>query len=548
MIPHKTLVSQFSLSPMRKLVKSILFLTISSLPALPLAAEVLTITNLPDVRPGENNRTNFAFGEVRSLDLKDFFQVYPSPGPRLTIEFTSPVLDRVREVDLAVSGDSGANPIKNPDSPNIQSIWTYQTVDGQPYNHILDAHPDRFVWQDHEVVFELHAKDSPMTVANFLSYVKRGDFDRTIVHRRVTNPNVLQAGGFQFKDYNFPQGIVRRANIPTEPNLSNVGGTLAMANTGQPDSATSQFFINLSDSGLPREAYASFGELVSGNLDALTDLGRAIVGRLTNSQPSWTDIPFFAPMYYLTESERSFVTFDRFTATEGSTDGISLSWEFYAVEEDEDDEDAPDPVEPDRDSFEISIDDDGVFSVRRRDTGFATVIIKASYQGQEREFFWNLAAYNPEVGRHVDPSIEAFPGNLYVHNVMGTFFDIHAPYLYHESLGNIWLTRLQPNGTNIIGTNQIYLKDHALGWLYGSNARTLSASRPAWPWFYSVENEAWIFHVVESNPNNRFFWDTRTEEWFSTRRDSSTESGWVVFRWDSDSQSWYADPDFFADN
>lgn len=550
MIPHKTDVLQFFPFPMRKLVNSVLFLTISSLSAFQLGAEVLTITNLPDVRPGENNRTNFAFAEVRSLDLNDFFQVYPSPGPRLTIEFTSPVLDSVREVDLAVAGDPSANPVKNPESPNIQSIWTYQTVDGQPYDHILDAHPDRFVWQDHEVVFDLHAADSPMTVANFLSYVKRGDFDRTIIHRRVaqTGLNVLQAGGFHFKDYAFPQGIVRRANIPTEPNLENVAGTLAMANTGQPDSATNQFFINLTDSSLPREAYASFGELVSGNLDVLVDLGRAIVGRLPNSNPAWTDIPFYTPLYYLSEAERSFVSLDRFTATEGTTDGISLSWEFYAVEEDEDDEDSPEPVEPDRDSFEISIDDDGIFSVRRRDTGFATVIVKATYQGQEREFFWNLAAYNPEVGRHADPSIEAFPGNLYVHNVMGTFFDIHAPYFFHESLGNIWLSRLRPDGVNLIGTNQIYVKDNLLGWLYGSNAATLSASRPAWPWFYSFENEAWIFHVVESTPDNRFFWDPRREEWFSTRVDSSSEKGWVVFRWDSESESWEADEDFFVND
>lgn len=383
-----------------------------------------------------------------------------------------------------------------------------------------------------------------MTVANFLSYVKRGDFDRTIIHRRVNNPNVLQAGGYQFKDHNFPQGIVRRTNIPTEPNLDNIAGTLAMANTGQPDSATSQFFINLSNSGLPREAYASFGELVSGNLEVLTDLGRAIVGSITNSQPSWTDIPFFAPMYYLSDPQRSFVKFERFSASEGSTDGISLSWRFFEEEVDEDDEDAPEPIEPDRDSFDISIDNDGILSVQRKDTGFATLIVTASYQGQEREFFWSLAAYNPEVGRHVDPSIEAFPGNLYTHSVMGTFFDIHSPYLYHESLGNIWISRLRPDGQSIIGSNRVYIKDNILGWLYGSNAATLTSARPPWPWLYSIENDAWVYHVVESTPDNRFFWDTRTEEWFSHRWDGSTGE-WVVFRWDSDSESWYADPDFF---
>lgn len=561
---------------MRKLVQTALFSLIGSISALPLAAEVLTITNLPDVRPAENNRTNFAYGEERTLDLKDFFQVYPNPGPVLTIRYESPAIDdsinQPKQLFTRLDGDSGGNAIQVNERP--MNFITYKFESGETYDHIHEAEPSKFIWEERFLVFQLHAEKSQTTIGNFMSYLKRGEYNRSIIHRRATNPNVIQGGGFRMTEVDlpgftgeFPAGIVRRNRIPLEPNLEHVTGTLAMARTQQPDSATNQFFINVGDNTFfSPEDYAAFGELISNpselsnltqgivppgaladqNLNEfLQDLGSTFRSDLSTSQPAWNEIPLYAPSgnHYINDP-RSFVIFEEFLITEGSTDGISLSWEFYSVEADEDDEDAPEPVEPDRESFEIDIDDDGILNVKRRDTGFATIIVKASYQDQESEFFWNLAAYNPEVGRHVDPSIEAFPGNLYTHNVMGTFFDIHAPYLYHESLGNIWISRLQPDGQSIIGSNRVYIKDNVLGWLYGSNAGTLATSRPPWPWLYSIENEAWVFHVVESTPDNRFFWDTRTEEWFSHRWDNDAGE-WVPFRWDSDSESWYADADFF---
>lgn len=102
------------------------------------------------------------------------------------------------------------------------------------------------------IVVELFESQTPGTVANFLNYINDGDFDNSIFHRSVTD-FVIQGGGFtttsatltstdQFSE------IPADATIANEPGLSNLRGTVAMAKLGgDPDSATSQFFINLSD-------------------------------------------------------------------------------------------------------------------------------------------------------------------------------------------------------------------------------------------------------------------------------------------------------------
>lgn len=100
---------------------------------------------------------------------------------------------------------------------------------------------------------ELFDTVAPETVANFLNYVNDGDYDGTFIHR--SDPGfVLQMGGYIFDpdqgDF-FGDGT---SHIPTDPpvinefGMSNIRGTIAMAKSGgDPDSATSEFFINLAD-------------------------------------------------------------------------------------------------------------------------------------------------------------------------------------------------------------------------------------------------------------------------------------------------------------
>ena len=102
-----------------------------------------------------------------------------------------------------------------------------------------------------DIDIALYAAETPITVDNFLNYVNDGDYDNAIFHRSVPG-FVIQAGGFSttseiFYDSDYSE-IPTDDPIQNEPGISNVRGTVAMAKiSGDPDSATSQFFVNLVD-------------------------------------------------------------------------------------------------------------------------------------------------------------------------------------------------------------------------------------------------------------------------------------------------------------
>jgi len=119
-----------------------------------------------------------------------------------------------------------------------------------------------------DIVVELDAAKSPKSVANFLEYVKAGHYDGTIFHRVIEN-FMIQGGGMT-ADMKEKQ---TRPPIPLESRngLTNQRGTIAMARTMDPNSATAQFFINVKDNDFLNQAqsrdgngYAVFGKVVQG--------------------------------------------------------------------------------------------------------------------------------------------------------------------------------------------------------------------------------------------------------------------------------------------
>ncbi|GKS97836.1 peptidyl-prolyl cis-trans isomerase [Acidovorax sp. SUPP3434] len=117
-----------------------------------------------------------------------------------------------------------------------------------------------------DIVVQLDPTKAPKTVDNFLSYVKDKHYDGTVFHR-VINGFMIQGGGFTPDMQQKPT----KAPIPLEANngLKNDNYTIAMARTGNPDSATSQFFINVKDNAMLNatgegNGYAVFGKVVSG--------------------------------------------------------------------------------------------------------------------------------------------------------------------------------------------------------------------------------------------------------------------------------------------
>ncbi|MCP3869876.1 MAG: peptidyl-prolyl cis-trans isomerase [Gammaproteobacteria bacterium] len=140
-----------------------------------------------------------------------------------------------------------------------------------------------------DIVIELDHEKAPDTAANFLQYVEDGFFDGTVFHRVIEN-FMIQGGGFLI-------GMVQKQGRPPIQNeakngLSNLTGTLAMARTGEPHSASSQFFINVSDNkfldypGQDGWGYCVFGKVTSG-----MDVVEKIKGVATGTRMGHQDVP-----------------------------------------------------------------------------------------------------------------------------------------------------------------------------------------------------------------------------------------------------------------
>jgi cyclophilin family peptidyl-prolyl cis-trans isomerase len=129
------------------------------------------------------------------------------------------------------------------------------------------------------VEVELYRDKAPVTVENFVRYVREGQYDGTVFHRVIPN-FMVQGGGFS------ADGKEKSTHAPikleSRNGLSNLNGTIAMARTNAADSATCQFFINVKDNDFldyaPGNAgYAVFGKVASG-MDVVMKISKVATG------------------------------------------------------------------------------------------------------------------------------------------------------------------------------------------------------------------------------------------------------------------------------
>ena len=143
---------------------------------------------------------------------------------------------------------------------------------------------------------ELYPDIAPKTVANFLEYVKSKHYDGTQFHRVIPG-FMIQGGGFtgEFQQKPTRAPVPIESELSVKGGLSNTPGTIAMARTGDPNSATSQFFINVADNrrlnfrsaDAAGYGYTVFGKVVDG-MDVVNAIAQSATGP---GGPFPTDVP-----------------------------------------------------------------------------------------------------------------------------------------------------------------------------------------------------------------------------------------------------------------
>ncbi len=458
-------------------------------------------------------------GQSMELDLRDFFQFYPAPGPVATVTIRMPVAAGRRSFEL---------------NGRTVQLMTYQLASGESYDDPFAVRAGAFAWTEQAIQYQLLADKAPVTVANFLTYVAGGWYANTIVHRNestglVFRPGgqqatfrlpIIQAGGWRLPDSgpHLLELIPKNPPIVLEQTIDNSRGTLAMARSLLPDTATSEFFINLDDNtNRFGKAYAVFGELMDPDaaMAVLTAFADAPVYDLSTPYPSdppnvfpelpnvfpnlpFTSIPLYAPFW---DDPDSYSRIAAISVPPGDPDGVSYAWAFV-------DEDGVQGVSEEeaanRAVFDIRLQG-SLLTVDRTDTGAVTIEVTGTGHGQEARFSVRLTAFHPNAlnALAVFAGAAVSQGALLKSGWFGLFNADAYPYLRHTQHGHQYV------GSASSPLWQ-FLYDFNLGeWLYTTPA--------AYPYLYSAARDAWLFFVKETGDGtagSRWFYDSSAKEWF----------------------------------
>lgn len=451
--------------------------------------------------------------ESLQLDLRNYFQTYASPGPVATFTINMPVQNGYHRV-LA---DGTLDPDEIADDPRPR-IMTYQLQDGGSYTDPYQVPASEFVWEQHEVEFQLIPDEAPISVANFMTYSSDGAYEETIVHRNEStgrvfrsggqttfNPlPIIQAGGFRLyqEDDFLLEWIPTRPSIAFEETRANTKGTLAFARTAiNLNSATSQFFINLEDNtNTFGTSYAVFGELINPEedqpiLDAFADapvydLASANLNGNPNVFPTlpFNTIPLYSPIW---DDKDSYARISSVTIPEGGKDGISYEWKF--VDTEDPDNGTTDNEIANRASFDIQLNGPDLI-INRVDTGAVRIEVTGTDGSTSASFQADVIAYSPEALDQF-PSSTIYPGGWLENTWFGWVAAEEIPFIRHLNHGYQFVDE---SSTPTV----LYLYDFNLEtWLYTTSS--------LYPTLYNFGLEKWLYYTEGSGDGFnelRWFW------------------------------------------
>lgn len=432
-------------------------------------------------------QTIISITNPKIIDLKDFFQIHPSPGPVLSIAFSAPEVDGFRDLQV---GSSQPAP-----------MFTYKTINAIPYLRIEDAFSENFIWNEYRVDFQLLPQIAPINVANFLSYVSSGRYNHTIIHRALSQPpgsresraELLQGGALRFPDPSqaFPQWVPLFPRVPLEAEGSHIAGSLAMARTtNNPDSATSQFFINTTDNSSRYDGdYSVIGHLISDHLPVLQDLSRAnLIDLRDRYGPSdfWRFFPLFTQY---ADDPLSYITFNTFEISEPIGFPESYTWRLLDSE--------GNPSQQAEQNFSVSIASEGLMQITSAGSGSGHLeIIAMDEFGDSRTMVFPLVGISDKMvsifgsnlqrNPNLNGIVDVFPGGHYQVDWLGDVYEVDS-YLHLSDLGQSQVYRLHPESFMIYTS--------PVGWLWTAPS--------SYPWLYSLENEVWIYLYPTLAVNNQ---------------------------------------------
>jgi peptidyl-prolyl cis-trans isomerase A (cyclophilin A) len=154
--------------------------------------------------------------------------------------------------------------------------------------------------QTTDLYLALFDSATPLTVANFKNYVTSGAFSSNFFHRSLPG-FILQTGGFRFLNDTTYEPVPTLPPIVNEPGISNTRGTIAMAKLdGDPDSATSDWFINLADNSsnldFQNGGFTVFGRVLGNGMAGIVDVLASVpTYNATFENLAWSDLPLIAP-------------------------------------------------------------------------------------------------------------------------------------------------------------------------------------------------------------------------------------------------------------